>query len=163
MQWLEGISSRVLLQEFPALRKKFWGRHFWARGYLPVSSEAITDERLTQRPVSSEVNTVDDEAEGSVYLTVTGCFAEQGNDGEAGRVNNGLITPFRPMTIESAAGKNPVTHAGKLYNIASSLIAADIVREIPVGGRVISSARSAVRFASPRSLMWPCGKPSRGR
>ncbi len=29
MQWLKGISSRVLLQEFPALRKKFWGRHFW--------------------------------------------------------------------------------------------------------------------------------------
>ena len=34
MQWLKGISSRVLLQEFPHLRKKFWGRHFWARGYL---------------------------------------------------------------------------------------------------------------------------------
>ena len=31
MQWLKGISSRVLLQEFPHLRKKFWGRHFWAR------------------------------------------------------------------------------------------------------------------------------------
>jgi putative transposase len=29
MQWRKGISSRVLLQEFPHLRKKFWGRHFW--------------------------------------------------------------------------------------------------------------------------------------
>jgi putative transposase len=38
MQWLKGISSRVLLQEFPHLRKQFWGRHFWARGYLAVSS-----------------------------------------------------------------------------------------------------------------------------
>jgi putative transposase len=42
MQWLKGISSRVLLQDFPSLRKKFWGRHFWARGYLAVSSETIT-------------------------------------------------------------------------------------------------------------------------
>ncbi len=44
VQWLKGISSRVLLQEFPHLRKKFWGRHFWARGYLAVSSGTITDE-----------------------------------------------------------------------------------------------------------------------
>ena len=43
MQWLKGISSRVLLQEFPHLRKKFWGRHFLARGYLAVSSGTITD------------------------------------------------------------------------------------------------------------------------
>jgi putative transposase len=41
MQWLKGISSRVLLQEFPELRKKFWGKHFWARGYLAVSSGTI--------------------------------------------------------------------------------------------------------------------------
>ena len=33
MQWLKGISSRVLLQEIPHLKKKFRGRHFWARGY----------------------------------------------------------------------------------------------------------------------------------
>jgi putative transposase len=48
MQWLKGISSRVLLQEFPALRKKFWGRHFWARGYLAVSSGTITDEMVKE-------------------------------------------------------------------------------------------------------------------
>ena len=48
MQWLKGISSRVLLQEFPRLRKQFWGRHFWARGYLAVSSGAITDEMIRQ-------------------------------------------------------------------------------------------------------------------
>lgn len=46
MQWLKGISSRVLLQEFPYLRKKFWGRHLWARSYLAVSSGTITDEMI---------------------------------------------------------------------------------------------------------------------
>jgi REP-associated tyrosine transposase len=46
MQWLKGISSRVLLQEYPVLRKKFWGRHLWARGYLAVSSGTITDEMI---------------------------------------------------------------------------------------------------------------------
>jgi S-adenosylmethionine synthetase len=59
--------------------------------------------------------------------------AEGGDDGEAGRGNriNGLITPFRPMTMESAAGKNPVTHVGKLYNIAANLISQRLIDEIP--------------------------------
>ena len=48
MQWLKGISSRVLLSEFPHLRKQFWGRHLWARGYLAVSSGNITDEMIQQ-------------------------------------------------------------------------------------------------------------------
>ncbi len=48
MQWLKGISSRVLLQEFPRLRKEFWGRHFWARGYLAVSSGTITDDMIRE-------------------------------------------------------------------------------------------------------------------
>jgi putative transposase len=48
MQWLKGISSRVLLQEFPHLRKRFWGRHFWARGYLAVSSGTVTDEMIKE-------------------------------------------------------------------------------------------------------------------
>jgi putative transposase len=48
MQWLKGISSRVLFQEFPHLRKRFWGRHFWARGYLAVSSGNITDEMVKE-------------------------------------------------------------------------------------------------------------------
>ena len=48
MQWLKGISSRVLLQEFPHLRKRFWGRHFWARGDLAVSSGNITDEMVKE-------------------------------------------------------------------------------------------------------------------
>ena len=47
-QWLKGISSRVLLQEYPHLRKKFWGRHFWARGFLAVSSGTITDEMIKE-------------------------------------------------------------------------------------------------------------------
>ena len=48
IQWLKGISSRVLLQEFSYLRKKFWGRHLWARGYLAVSSGTITDEMIRE-------------------------------------------------------------------------------------------------------------------
>ena len=45
-QWLKGTSSRVLLQEFAHLRRQFWGRHLWARGYLAVSTGTITDEMI---------------------------------------------------------------------------------------------------------------------
>jgi putative transposase len=48
VQWLKGISSRMLLSEFAHLRKQFWGRHLWARGYLAVSSGNITDEMIQQ-------------------------------------------------------------------------------------------------------------------
>lgn len=84
------------------------------------------------RQVSVAVNTADDLAAGRIYLTVTGTSAEAGDDGEAGRGNriNGLITPLRPMTMESAAGKNAVTHVGKLYNIAAGLIAQRLVEEV---------------------------------
>jgi putative transposase len=46
VQWLKGISSQVLLQEYPQLRRQFWGKHFWARGYLAVSTGNITDEMV---------------------------------------------------------------------------------------------------------------------
>jgi S-adenosylmethionine synthetase len=79
------------------------------------------------------VNAADGNTPESVYLTVTGTSAEAGDDGEAGRGNraNGLITPSRPMTMESIAGKNPVSHVGKLYNLVAFLIADDIVRALP--------------------------------
>ena len=66
-----------------------------------------------------------------IYLTVTGTSAEMGDDGETGRGNrpNGLITPGRPMTMEATAGKNPVSHVGKLYNIAADRMAADIAAQ----------------------------------
>ena len=71
------------------------------------------------------VNTADDPEGGSVYMTVTGTSAESGDDGQVGRGNrvNGLITPFRPMSLEAAAGKNPVSHVGKIYSLLSHQMA----------------------------------------
>jgi S-adenosylmethionine synthetase len=92
--------------------------------------------KLTTRSVSIDVNTGDDPELGRYYLTVTGCSMEAGDDGSVGRGNrvNGLITPNRPMSLEAAAGKNPVNHVGKIYNLLSNLIAQDVVKE--TGGNV---------------------------
>ena len=44
IQRMKGKSSYHLLREFPHLRKRFWGRHVWARGYFCRSSGNVTDE-----------------------------------------------------------------------------------------------------------------------
>jgi S-adenosylmethionine synthetase len=79
------------------------------------------------------VNAADDPARDRLYLTVTGTSAECGDDGQTGRGNraNGLITPYRPMTLESVAGKNPISHVGKLYNLAAAEVAEGLVAALP--------------------------------
>lgn len=62
MQWLKGISSRVLLSEFAHLRKQFWGKHFWARGYMAVSSGNITDEMIQEYIDSQEGEPLHDDS-----------------------------------------------------------------------------------------------------
>lgn len=87
--------------------------------------------KMTSRNVKVFVNNADNYEEGVYYLTVTGLSMENGDDGSVGRGNrvNGLITPYRPMSMEAAAGKNPVTHVGKLYNVISNIIANEIAEE----------------------------------
>ncbi len=87
---------------------------------------------LTDKKIDLFINTADDPESGSVYITVTGTSAEQGDDGQVGRGNrvNGLITPYRPMSLEAAAGKNPVSHIGKIYNVVANVISERVVKEV---------------------------------
>ena len=92
--------------------------------------ESVADfaSKYTDRELTVDVNTADDHEKGIYYLTVSGLSMENGDDGSVGRGNraNGLITPMRPMSMEASAGKNPVTHVGKLYNILSGQVAQKI-------------------------------------
>lgn len=90
-------------------------------------------DKQTKMEVTIKVNTADNFAKKLYYLTVTGTSAEQGDDGQVGRGNraNGLITPFRPMTLEATAGKNPISHTGKIYNICARTIVTTILKEFP--------------------------------
>lgn len=40
----KGRSSRKIQQEFPAIRKRYWGRHFWGRGFFSSTSGNVTDD-----------------------------------------------------------------------------------------------------------------------
>jgi len=46
VQKIKGKSSYKVMNRYPHIKKTFWGRHFWSRGYLAVSSGNITDEMI---------------------------------------------------------------------------------------------------------------------
>jgi putative transposase len=60
VQQLKGKTSYKMLQEFPHLRKAFWGRHIWARGYFCCSAGNVTDEVVAQY-IANQIPSKDDD------------------------------------------------------------------------------------------------------
>lgn len=44
----KGRSSHKVQREFPALKKRYWGNHFWGRGYFSATAGAITEDLVLQ-------------------------------------------------------------------------------------------------------------------
>ncbi len=84
--------------------------------------------------VDVQLNTLDrkERGLGGLYLTVLGTSADSGDSGQVGRGNrvNGLISLNRPFCSEAAAGKNPVSHVGKIYNFLTFRIAEKVYKEV---------------------------------
>lgn len=111
-------------------------------------------EKVTGLKTEVNVNTADSYEDNSVYLTVTGTSAEMGDDGSVGRGNrtSGLITPHRSMSMEAASGKNPVTHVGKIYNLASREIAKEIHSETGEFAQVKMLSEIGTRIDQPKKV-----------
>lgn len=91
----------------------------------------------------------------SPYLTLTGSSAEAGDDGQVGRGNRfgGLITPYRPMSLEAAAGKNPAAHVGKTYHAIGADISERVIDEMDVDEVTIRLLSSIGRpVTSPQAV-----------
>jgi len=132
----------------PVLADEVANRDEYDAVVFEVQDEAarIASE-IAERPVSVQVNQADQED--SVYLTLSGSSAEAGDDGQVGRGNRfgGLITPYRPMSLEAAAGKNPASHVGKTYHalgydITERMIAETDASEVTI--RLLSSIGHSV-------------------
>jgi S-adenosylmethionine synthetase len=86
------------------------------------------------RKTELHLNTLDQGGRGlgGIYLTLLGTSAEDADSGQVGRGNrvNGLISMNRPMGTEAAAGKNPVSHVGKIYNVLAHEIARMVYQEV---------------------------------
>ena len=46
MRRIKGRTASKLFEEFPMIKKRYWGRHFWARGYFCVTAGQITDDMI---------------------------------------------------------------------------------------------------------------------
>lgn len=92
-----------------------------------------------------------DEGEKYAYLTVYGSALDKGDQGAVGRGNrfNGVISVNREMNVEAAAGKNPVHHAGKVYNIASHLISKTLFDRFGLYNSVFISVKNGDLLSKP--------------
>ena len=86
------------------------------------------------RKITLNLNSLDAKGRGvnGAYLSLLGTSAEDADSGQVGRGNrvNGVISLMRPMGTEAAAGKNPVSHVGKIYSVLSHRMAAEIYQRV---------------------------------
>jgi len=108
--------------------------YFRKKDELLEDIKTYVSERTELKP-SVFLNTLDREGRGmgGIYVTVTGTSAEDADSGQVGRGNrvNGIIPLNRPVSSEAAAGKNPVSHVGKIYNVLSHRIANEVYLNVP--------------------------------
>ena len=48
VQYLKGRSSKLIQDEFPELKKRYWGQHLWARGYFCATVGGVTKEMIQE-------------------------------------------------------------------------------------------------------------------
>lgn len=99
---------------------------------LQTINEFFTDKQDIK--INPSINCLDSKGIGisGLYLTVLGTSADGADSGQVGRGNmaSRVISPSRPAGAEATAGKNPVSHIGKIYNALSFKIADEIHNEI---------------------------------
>lgn len=108
--------------------------YFEKKQLIYVEIEEFCKDFPEFRKIDIYVNALDKKGRGlsGIYLSLLGTSAEDADSGQVGRGNriNGLISMNRPMGTEAAAGKNPVSHVGKIYNVLSHKIAKEIYEKI---------------------------------
>jgi S-adenosylmethionine synthetase len=109
--------------------------YFEKKAKILEETEKFVTANTDFETVNIQLNTLDARGRGlgGLYLTVLGTSADSGDSGQVGRGNrvNGLISLNRPFCSEAAAGKNPVSHVGKIYNVLTYRIAQHVYDEVP--------------------------------
>src|SRR2546425_5411238 len=110
------------------------GQYFRKKAEVTEEVTRFVKSKVKLDGVNVSINTADKKGRGmgGMYLTVLGTSADDGDGGQVGRGNrvNGLIPLNRPTCSEAAAGKNPVSHVGKIYNLLSYEIAEHIYQKV---------------------------------
>lgn len=120
----------------PLLAKMIMSEKHYFKRKQEIESDIvkfISKYRKFER-IKLNLNALDKAGKGlnGVYLSLLGTSAEEADSGEVGRGNkvNGVIPFTRPIGTEAAAGKNPVSHVGKIYNVFSHYLAKEIYENV---------------------------------
>ncbi len=109
--------------------------YFRKKSEIYDAINGFIDSKYGFNEVNIGLNVLDRKGRGinGLYLTVLGSSIDTGDSGQVGRGNNviGVIPLNRPMASEAAAGKNPVSHVGKIYNLLSYRIANRVADNVP--------------------------------
>lgn len=120
---------------------------------LSVARKTIEDvfEKLEISTYEININTRDNYDTCELYLTAIGSSIESGDEGLVGRGNRvqGLIAPMRPMSMEGAAGKNPVYHIGKIYYVAAQKISESVYKKFGIENEVVLVSQSGRDLLDP--------------
>lgn len=120
----------------PLISRFVWNEknYFERKAVLHKEMEKYVRKFEKFKRVQVHFNTLDEPGRGlnGVYLSLLGTSAEDADSGQVGRGNrvNGLISLNRPMGTEAAAGKNPVSHVGKIYNVLAHRLAKKLYENI---------------------------------
>ena len=108
--------------------------YFKKKAVILEEIDRFVKENTDFDKVTVKLNTLDVEGRGidGVYLTVLGTSADSADSGQVGRGNrvNGVMPLNRPVCSEAAAGKNPVSHVGKIYNLLTHRIAEQVYEQV---------------------------------
>ncbi|MHC1696563.1 MAG: methionine adenosyltransferase [Geobacteraceae bacterium] len=119
-----------LISRFVASEKDYFSQ----KEAIHSAIQHVAEQFPWFRKTSVHYNTLDQRGRGlgGIYLSLTGTSAEDADSGQVGRGNrvNGVISLNRPMGTEAAAGKNPLSHVGKIYNQLSHKLARNIYQNI---------------------------------
>jgi len=128
---LELIISMAFVDRFIDNEKQY----FRKKNEILESIIQFVKENNSYAKIQVQLNTLDTPGRGTggIYLTVLGTSADGADSGQVGRGNrvNGLISLNRPQCSEAAAGKNPVSHVGKIYNLLTHRMANKVHQEVP--------------------------------
>jgi len=127
---LELTISMAFVDRFIQSEKQY----FEKKAAILEDINRFVEENNNFEKIQIQLNTLDTRDRGidGIYLTVLGTSADGADSGQVGRGNkvNGLISLNRPQCSEAAAGKNPVSHVGKIYNLLTHKIANEIHQEV---------------------------------
>ena len=130
----------------------YFEREYGIRGELQNYAQEAIDDRVQ---VNVKVNTQTTGPNPRPYLVTGGSCTDFGEEGAVGRGNktHGIISSFRPNTMEAPHGKNPTYFVGKLLGYQADLISRQIYERLGTRCQVVLQANLGDNLFDPSRVI----------